>query len=182
MNKIFRHKYKVLSGWVDISKHCINDTDVFKRDYLVTPDILKNFKATHPKAKIRLQCVLGVTPKMSTISDISNFIQHYIDVVDDFSFRNLIIDKEEESINSLLLELRKIMKPMFVEQVIQDYYVYETYGLANTEVTISWSNMKKLKEYNESHDNNFLEEIIIHPDGIVSGSWNKKSLIIHNPE
>jgi hypothetical protein len=41
--------------------------------------------------------------------------------------------------------------------------------------------MKKLKEYNESHDSNFLEEIIVHPDGMVTGSWNKKSLIIHNP-
>lgn len=168
-------------GWVNISKHAVDDKDVFKRDFVVTPSDIVNFKRTHQKAKVRLQCVLGVTSKMKTISDIVDFIFHYGKYVDDFSFRNLIIDGDEEKVDGLLFELRDTLFKggEFIEQVIQDYYVYETYKMFGTSITISWSNMKKLRDYNESHDNNFLEEIIVHPDGTVSGSWNKKSLIIH---
>lgn len=175
---------KNFNGWVDISKHAIDDEDVFKRKYSVTPSIVSLFKKTHPNASVRFQCVLGVSDKMNTLEDVIEFIVKYRNCVDDFSFRNLIIENDESNINDLLLEFRRLMFVFgeFVEQVIQDYYVYETYKFLGTQVTLSWSNMKELKEYNESHDSNFLEEIIIHPDGMVTGSWNKKSLIIYNPE
>lgn len=171
-------------GWVNISKHSIDDRDIFNRSYVVDSSNITSFKKNHPNAKVRLQCVLGVTEDMNTLEDIIEFIVKYRDCVDDFSFRNLIIENDESHVDDLLLDLRDLMfnHGEFVEQVIQDYYVYETYKFLGTTVTLSWSNMKELKEYNESHDSNFLEEIIVHPDGMVTGSWNKKSLIIHNPE
>lgn len=175
---------KNFNGWVDISKHAIDDTDVFNRAYSIDVSKIALFKSGHPDASVRFQCVLGVSDKMKTLEDVIEYIMEYRDYVDDFSFRNLIIENNESEINNLLLELRSLMfnHGEFVEQVIQDYYVYETYKFLGTTVTLSWSNMKELKEYNESHDSNFLEEIIVHPDGMVTGSWNKKSLIIYKPE
>lgn len=167
-------------GWVNISKHAITDADVFVRDFNVTPAMIAKFKASHPRAKVRMQCVLGTTTKMSTVGNIVDFIYHFKDVADDFSFRNLIIENYETKVSELLFDFRQLLLDSgeFVEQVIQDYYVYETFRMFGTLITFSWSNMKELREYNESHDNNFLEEIIVHPDGSITGSWNKKSLII----
>lgn len=170
-------------GWLDISKHAVDDREVFKRDYNIDCSKLKLFKETHPNTSIRFQCVLGVSNEMKTIQDILNYIETFRLYVDDFSFRNLIINNDEGKIDDLLLEFRKLLFESggFVEQVIQDYYVYEVYNFLGTTVTLSWSNMKELKNYNETHSSNFLEEIIVHPDGMITGSWNKKSLIIHRP-
>lgn len=167
-------------GWVNISKHAINDFDVFQRKFNVTPELIAQFKVTHPRAKVRLQGVLGITYRMETIGNIIDFIYTFKDVADDFSFRNLIIENNETKVSKLLFDLRAMLldNGTFVEQVIQDYYVYETFQMFGTKITLSWSNMKELREYNESHDNNFLEEIIVHPDGSITGSWNKKSLRI----
>ena len=175
---------KDFSGWVDISKHAIDDTDIFNRTYNIDVSEIALFKKGHPNASIRFQCVLGVSDKMKSLGDVIEYIMRYRNWVNDFSFRNLIIEDDESKVNGLLLDLRYLMfdHGEFVEQVIQDYYVYETYKFLGTTITLSWSNMKKLKEYNESHNSNFLEEIIIHPDGMVTGSWNKKSLIIYKPE
>lgn len=172
------------NGWLDISKHAIDDKDIFKRNFLLTPELLKEFRKTHKDTKIRFQCVLGTTDKMTSVDNILDFIKYYKDVVDDFSFRNLIIENDETKISNLLLDFRKMLfdKGEFISQCIQDYYVYEEYEILGTKVTLSWSNMKELKNYNESHNFNFLEEIIVHPDGIIAGSWNKRSLIIYEPE
>ena len=43
------------------------------------------------------------------------------------------------------------------------------------------TNVNTKQNYNETQKNNFLEEIIVHPDGMVTGSWNKKTLVIHKP-
>lgn len=172
------------NGWVDISKHAISDSHVFGRSFNISSTDILKFKKTHPYAKIRFQCVLGTNSNMRTVGNIIDYIQEFKNVVDDFSFRNLIIENKEEIIDKTLFDFRKLLlsNGELVEQVIQDYYVYETYKFFDTCITLSWSNMLKLKEYNESHDSNFLEEIIVHPDGTVSGSWNKKSLIIYTPE
>lgn len=174
---------KDFKGCVDISKHAIDDTDVFRRKYNVDVPAILLFKESHPNASVRLQCVLGVSDKMRNLEDIIKYIIRYREYVDDFSFRNLIIENDETKISGLLLDLRSLLfnHGELVEQVIQDYYVYETYKFLDTNITLSWSNMKELREYNESHQSNFLEEIIVHPDGMVTGSWNKKSLIIHKP-
>lgn len=170
-------------GFVDISKHGINDSHVFKRPFHITSDMVLEFKKSHPNAKVRFQCVLGTNDEMKTVGNVIDFIQEYKDVVDDFSFRNLIIENNEDTINQTLFKFRDILfnNGEFVEQVIQDYYMYETFKMFGTSITLSWSNMAKLKTFNESVNSNFLEEIIVHPDGTVSGSWNKKTLIIHKP-
>lgn len=172
------------TGWVNISKHGINDASVFNRSFNITTDIVSDFKKKHPFTKVRFQCVLGTNENMKTLGNIIDFILEFKDVVDDFSFRNLIIESNEDEINKTLFDFRNILfnNGEFVEQVIQDYYVYETYKMFGTLITLSWSNMAKLKEYNESNNSNFLEEIIVHPDGVVAGSWNKKSLVIHTPK
>jgi hypothetical protein len=104
------------------------------------------------------------------------------DVVDDFSFRSLIIEDCDGEMSDLFRTVRQnLFKGKWcVQQVIQDYYVYEDFKVPNVKpITISWSNMALLRKYNETHkDNNFLEEIIVHPDGAVTGSWNKQTLII----
>ena len=172
-------------GWVDLSKHSIDDSDVFQRDFVLTKENIEEFKKSHEHANVRFQCVLGVSQKMNSLSDIMKFIVEYMDVVDDFSFRNLIIDGDETHISGILLDLRNFLLKHgdFIEQVIQDYYVYETFKLFGKDVTLSWSNMAKLRVYNETHkESNFLEEIIVHPDGTISGSWNKKTLIIYEPQ
>jgi len=101
--------------------------------------------------------------------------------VDDFSFRSLIIDDDHSKIPLLFTEFRKFLFEFGTcsEQAIQDYYVYETFDLNGTAITISYSNMALLREYNETTpDNNFLQEIIVHPDGMITGSWNKQTLVI----
>jgi organic radical activating enzyme len=171
-------------GWFNLSKHALNDQHIFKRNKNIDGLDIRRFKFAQPKAKVRIQCVLGVNGGLKTIDDIERFINHYADVADDFSFRSLIIDGKNEKVSDLFMQFRNQMfdAGCLVEQAIQDYYVYENYIWCNKPITMSWSNMDMLKKYNETHNNdNFLEEIIVHPDGMVTGSWNKKTLIIHNP-
>lgn len=181
MNKI---PFGTLNGWFNLSKHAIDDQDIFKRSRNIDVDEILKFKILQPRAKVRIQCVLGVNGGLKTIDEIEQFIKHYKYVANDFSFRSLIIDGENEKVSDLFMEFRNQMfdAGCLVEQAIQDYYVYENYIWCNKPITMSWSNMDMLRKYNETHNNdNFLEEIIVHPDGMVTGSWNKKTLIIHNP-
>ena len=168
-------------GWFNLSKHSVVDDGVFRRSLNVTTGIVREFKSRQPRARVRAQCVLGVSPRVRTISDIWDFIGFFRQSVDNFSFRNLIIQDAQGSVHPLFRELRNTLLDdrCCIEQAIQDYYVYETYERDGVNITLSWSNMELLRQYNESHqDSNFLEEIIVHPDGMVTGSWNKKSLVI----
>ena len=67
---------------------------------------------------------------------------------------------------------------MFVEQTIQDYYIYEIYELDGNRITISFSDMALLKNLESREPDNLLREIIIHPDGLVSGSWYRDKKIL----
>jgi hypothetical protein len=131
--------------------------------------------------KVRFQCVLGIGNGLKTINDIQKFMDHYSETVDDFSFRSLIIEDAEGEVPCLFKELRKWLfdNNWCKEQTVQDYYVYEVFDPPGMKpITISWSNMGLLRKYNETHNGNFLEEIIVHPDGMVTGSWNRKTLVI----
>ena len=183
MNTNGRHLDKLerdsFNGWINISKHSIHDNLIFDRDFEVTPEYLKLIKNNQKNAKIRFQCVLGIVGGLKSLGDIKRFMSCYNDVVDDFSFRSLIVDKKEDEIPILFKEFRDWLFPYCIEQTIQDYYVYEIYNVDGYKpITVSWSNMYLLKKYNETSNDNFLEEIIVHPDGMITGSWNKKSLII----
>lgn len=168
-------------GWFNLSKHRIDDGDIFQRKLVIFKEDIIKFKRANPLCKVRIQCVLGMQNGFQSISNIVSFIDYYKSVVDDFSFRSLIIEDGRGNVPILFRNFRSWMmeQGMCTEQVIQDYYVYENYNVLGTPVVISWSNMALLQKFNETHpDNNFLEEIIVHPDGTVSGSWNKKTLII----
>ena len=170
-----------LDGWIDVSKHKIHDKDVFQRDWEVTPEFIKRQRERHPKMKVRFQCVLGLENGLKSVDEIREYMDAFSDVVDDFSFRSLIIEDCEGSVPKLFGDFRKWLfdNGWCVQQTIQDYYVYEDFKPAGMKpITISWSNMAMLKKYNETHNNNFLEEIIVHPDGMITGSWNKKTLVI----
>ena len=172
-------------GWLNLSKHDVVDTDVFRRSMLIRPVHIRRFKSLQPKARVRVQCVLGVSPHMRTVDDILDFIGYFRRSADDFSFRSLIVENERNNIPPLFTAFRKMLfdDHCCVEQTIQDYYVYETFERDGVRITLSWSNMYLLRKFNETHgDMNFLEEIIVHPDGMVTGSWDKKTLVIHEPE
>jgi len=169
----------IVNGWLNISKHSTHDAHIFKREFEVTPEYLAEIRARQPRAKIRFQCVLGLEDGLQSLDEVKAFIKHYNDVVDDFSFRSLIVENKDGEVPQLFKDLRDWLFPHCVEQTIQDYYVYEVYDVEGYKpITISWSNMYLLKQYNESNNDNFLEEIIVHPDGMITGSWNKKTLII----
>lgn len=166
-------------GWFNLSKHAIDDSRIFHRGKNVTPAALEMFKILQPRAHIRIQCVLGMKEGLRNLNDILRFIQYFKGHVDNYSFRSLILDNDYDKIPQLFTDLRNYLFDHMVEQAIQDYYVYEIYDLHGTSITLSWSNMFLLKQYNETHrDENFLEEIIVHPDGMVTGSWDKRTLII----
>lgn len=169
------------NGWINISKHAIDDRHIFNRKLNVTPEYIDEFRARVPAAKVRIQCVLGAKEGLQSIGDILKLMETFTGHVDDFSFRSLIIDDDHSKIPLLFTEFRKFLFEFGTckEQAIQDYYVYETFDLNGTSITISYSNMNLLRVYNETTpDNNFLQEIIVHPDGMITGSWNKQTLVI----
>ena len=172
-------------GWANISKHNIHDQNVMRRDWEVTPKFLRFMRCKQPQLNIRFQCVLGVEGGLQSIKDITRFMSVFQDVVDDFSFRSLIIENADGEVPELFKKFRKWLfdAGWCVEQTIQDYYVYEVFHPpGHKPITISWSNMGLLQRYNETHNSNFLEEIIVHPDGMITGSWNRKTLVIHDPK
>lgn len=170
-------------GWLNISKHRIDDRAIFKRSWNLDSGQILAFKERQENANVRLQCVLGVKGGLESQTDIDNFIDHFKDCADDFSFRSLIIESAQGSVDPLFWDFRDklFQSGCLEEQAIQDYYVYEIYNYKGKKVTLSWSNMALLKNHNETHKDNFLEEIIVHPDGKITGSWNKKTLKIYNP-
>lgn len=173
-----------IDGWVNISKQNINDGCIFKRDWELTSEFVERVRELQPSMRVRFQCVLGIENGLQTIDDIRRFMDVYSGCVDDFSFRSLIIEEAEGKVPELFRSFRDWLfgNDWCVEQTIQDYYVYEVFNPKGMKpVTISWANMGLLQRYNEAHKDNFLEEIIVHPDGMVTGSWNKKTLMIYNP-
>ena len=169
--------YKNFSGWINISKHNFDDSNIFKLRNLEEEDI-KNIKVKNPESKIRFQCVF-CKDGLTSVEQIKMFIKKYSTMVNDFSFRSLMKTNESD-FSPLFFEFRDFLfdNAEFVEQVIQDYYVYETYKLFDKSVTISYSNMKFLTEVEQTEPSNMLREIIVHPDGWITGDWSRKTKII----
>lgn len=181
MNRINKGTF---NGWLNLSKHAIHDKYIFYRGYNIGTEDMRKFKRDQPNGYLRLQSVLGIKGGLETLADIEVFVEHYATVADNFSFRSLIIESDHGKTPEIFTRFRNFLfdNGWIKSQSIQDYYVYEEYDWNGIDVTLSWSNMFLLKQYNETRrNNNFLEEIIVHPDGKITGSWNKKSLIIYNP-
>ena len=84
-------------------------------------------------------------------------------------------------LRSILCQIYLFDNADLVEQVLKDYYVYETWQLNGALITLSHSNMGLLRDMEESEPDNILREIIVHPDGLISGSWYRNKKIIFSP-
>lgn len=167
---------------IDISRHGFTDeeNDNIFRTHVPTFEDLKRIKKKMPDTQMRIQAVLT---NIKSVDDMNRFIDTY-SFADDISFRRLMILSGEYGVNysinddiyNELLEYA-FSNWEFKEQTIQDYYTYEIYNNGKTDVTFSYSNMKLLREY-EKNERNFYREFIIHPDGCVTGSWQKDNRIL----
>ena len=166
--------------YINISRHSIDDStnnQIFKKRMPTLKD-LQRIRSGMNKCKMRIQAVL--TDKSSPCL-LESMIKAY-SFADDLSIRRLMelenqgyeIDKDGyRNILDYCLE-----NYSFKEQVIQDYYVYETYNTGRTDITFSYSNMKLLLKQERIENPNLVREFVIHPDGVVSKSWKKQSVII----
>lgn len=170
--------------FIDISRHAIDDEDnnnIF-RNKMLTLDELKELKQNLTTTKMRIQCVMD---KVRTISDMNRFIETF-SFADDLSFRRLMKLPEEYGVSYDNYEdnYDKILEYAynnfdFVEQMIQDYYVYEIWNKNGTDITFSYSNMDMLRKEEHIENENIFREFIVHPDGLVSGSWKKDNKILY---
>lgn len=172
-----------LFDFVDVSRHAISDkrnNEIFGACMPSLSD-LKRIKDKLVKTKMRLQCVLC---DVSTIEDVLNMIETY-SFADDLSFRKLMKLSDKSGIKYDDKEdlYNKILEYAFnhfelIEQTIQDYYVYEIWKYKDTLITFSYSNMKMLSEVEMVEDDSVCREFIIHPDGTITGSWDKNMKVI----
>ena len=66
----------------------------------------------------------------------------------------------------------------FVVQLVKDYYVYETWNIEGFNISLYQSNMAFLHNIEQIEDDKILREIVVHPDGLISGSWYRNKKII----
>ncbi|MBQ7773762.1 MAG: radical SAM protein [Bacteroidales bacterium] len=141
-------------------------------------ECIAEYRQMNPSTKIRIQCVLH-EKGLQSIEEMLTFMEHYKGCADDFSFRRLItLDKPAE--DDLLQQFKYYLfnYAELVEQVLKDYYVYETWRLNGILITLSHSNMGLLRRMEENEPDNLLREIVVHPDGHISGSWYRNRKVI----
>lgn len=164
--------------WVNISRHKVGADD-YTGIGALDLDMLDQYRADHPKTKIRLQCVLH-PHGLQSIDDIKAYIDHYIGHIDDLSFRRLINVTDNAPTDDLYQQLKHFLydNSTLVEQVLKDYYVYETWNYKGLNITLSHSNMKLLHDLEGTEDDKILREIVVHPDGLIAGSWYRNKKLI----
>lgn len=166
-----------LFDFVDISRHSIDDaqnSSIFKTITVPTLDELKQLKQSFTRTKMRMQCVMQ---SGMTVEQFLKMLEAY-SFADNVSFRRLMnpfdwftayndtFDDQYFQILDWVAENGE-----FIEQTIQDYYVYEIWNVNGVNVTFSYSDMKSLDALEKVEDEANIREFIIHPDGIVAGSW-----------
>lgn len=170
--------------FINISRHAISDTDndkIFQRKMLTVSE-LEEVKKSLNNTKLRIQCVMS---NVRTIEDMNNFLDTF-SFADDISFRRLMTlpdeygvtyDRHEDNYDEILKYAYNNFE--FREQTIQDYYVYEIWNNGQTDITFSYSNMDMLRKEENKESENIFREFIIHPDGMVAGSWKKDHKILY---
>lgn len=168
--------------WINISRHKVGNDELcgFKCDS--DKDNIEFYKKHHPKTKFRMQCVLH-NDGIKSIEAFDEYVDAYSKIADDLSFRRLCDAeaKEDDIYNKIrlyLLSLAENGKAELIEQVLKDYYVYETWSYKGVQITFSHSNMPFLAEVEKTESDNVLREIIVHPDGLISGSWYRSKKVI----
>lgn len=175
-----------LFDFVNISRHSIDDnqnTDIFKTR-VPSIDELKQIKSEMKSTKMRIQYV--ITNDIS-YDDFLTIVNRF-SFADDLSFRCLM---ETGKIHNVLYDSTKGKKAYtnilnnvyndfnLIEQVLQDYYVYETWEKDGKQITFSYSNMNLLTTEEEKEDDSICREFILHPNGVFSGSWDYNKKIIN---
>lgn len=172
-----------LFDFVDISRHSVSDIENNSIFQSKMPSMkeLKQIKNRMKKTKIRIQCVMD---KVDTIENVLEFINAF-SFADDISFRKLMKLPKEYGVDYKAKdeEYQKLLDYAYQnwglkEQTIQDYYVYEIWNNGFTDITLSYSNMKMLRDVEKTEPKEVFREFIIHPDGTISGSWKKDCKII----
>ena len=172
-----------LFDFIDISRHSISDkrnNDIFGTT-VPTIEELKYIKKSLKNTKVRIQCVMY---EIKTINDLLEFINTFR-FADDISFRRLmklpnkyvVNYKTEDDLYNQILEYA-FDNFELVEQTIQDYYVYEIWNYDGINVTFSYSNMNMLSNVEDTEDTRVCREFIIHPNGIISGSWDFNNKVL----
>lgn len=177
------NKIDGLFDFVDISRHNADDSrnNLIFNQSMPTIEDLRNIKSKLKHTRMRIQCVLC---DINTIKDLEKFIDIF-SFADDLSFRKLMklskdsgieYDDKAEFYHELLEYVFSNFE--FVEQTVQDYYVYEIWRHKDINITFSYSNMEMLYKVENMEDDAVCREFIVHPDGTISGSWNKNKKII----
>ena len=147
----------------------------------VTRKYLKDIKNALKDTKVRIQCVMY---DVKTIDGLLEFVNTFR-FADDISFRRLmklpekygvVYETEDDLYNQILEYAFNNFK--LVEQTIQDYYVYEIWNYDGIDITFSYSNMNMLNNVESMEDDRVCREFIIHPNGIISGSWDFNNKVI----
>ena len=169
---------KLDPDWVNISRHRVGADD-YTGIGALDLDMLDQYRAKHPNTNIRLQCVLH-PHGLQSIDEIKEYVGHYIGHIDDLSFRRLINVTDNAPTDDLYQQLKHFLydNSTLVEQVLKDYYVYETWNYKGLNITLSHSNMKLLHDLEGTEDDKILREIVVHPDGLIAGSWYRNKKII----
>lgn len=166
-------------SWLNISCHTLGEDQ-----YCHLPELqkekIRTYRELNPDTKIRIQCVLH-EKGLKDIDEMLRFMDYYKDAVDDFSFRRLItLDTPPKDDLLQCFKHHLYDHGELLEQVLKDYYVYESWNLDGALITLSHSNMGLLKQMEETEPDNLLREIVVHPDGLISGSWYRNRKIIKN--
>ena len=175
--------------FVDVSRHHVDDIKNREIFHFAVPDAedLFRIKILLKNAKMRIQCV---TADMKSVEDFIKFKRRFF-FADDLSFRRLMKLPDEygvtygtnDDIYQDLLD-HAYSHYHLKEQMIQDYYTYEVWNDEYTDITFSYSNMAFLKRTESIEPDGFFREFIIHPDGVISGSWvdgGRKSKTLYIP-
>lgn len=188
-NGYYLHNTNTLSiidntfDFMNISRHSINDDKNQKIFQGEVPMIstLKDIKNRLHHCKMRLQCVIT---DFKDVNDFLEFIDTF-DFADDLSFRKLmklsnkhgVVYDDNEQLYFRLLDYA-FENFNFKEQTIQDYYIYEIWNYKGIDITFSYSNMRMLYEVEKNESDKIIREFIIHPNGIISGSWDFTNKVI----
>jgi len=175
--------------FVDVSRHHVDNIKNREIFHFAVPDAedLFRIKILLKNAKMRIQCV---TADMKSVEDFIKFKRRFF-FADDLSFRRLMKLPDEygvtydtnDDIYQDLLD-HAYSHYHLKEQMIQDYYTYEVWNDEYTDITFSYSNMTFLKRTESIEPDGFFREFIIHPDGVISGSWvdgGRKSKTLYIP-
>ena len=172
-----------LFDFIDISRHSISDTrnnEIFGTE-VPTIEELKDIKSSLKSTKVRIQCVMC---DVNSIDGLLEFVNTFR-FADDISFRRLMklpekygvtYETEDDLYNQILEYAFNNFK--LIEQTIQDYYVYEIWDYNGIDITFSYSNMNMLSNVENVEDERVCREFIIHPNGVISGSWDFNNKVL----